>query len=721
MSGRKVCNEAGRRLIMRAREPDQQGHLDRDGVRIAYEVFGAGETTVVFVPMDPFVHSRAWKAQVPYLARTCRVVTVDPRGNGRSDRPSDPSAYGDLEYVADTFAVMDALGIGSAVLVGACSSAWWSLLCAALHPDRVQAVVAVAPWALDSLPRDPEKADAVARFEEVRSDDQGWAKLNRHYWRRDWPGYADFFFTEICHEPHSTKLIEDLVAYACESDGETQLAAADATWFPETPAEADRLLAGISCPVLVIHGTDDRCQPYARGERLAELTGGQVVGVEGAGHVPQGRDPVLVNLVLSEFLDQIEPRRRVPARRWTRAADRRRRALFLSSPIGLGHARRDLAVVREFRTLRRDVEVDWLTQEPVVGFLERAGERVHPASAALANETRHFEGCAGEHDLHAFQAIRDMDEVMVANFMVFHDTVAQEKYDLVIGDEAWDVDHFLHENPELKRTAFAWMTDFVGWVPMPDGGDREAFLTADYNAEMVEHVARYPRLRDRAIFVGDPEDVVGGSLGPGLPAIRDWTEEHFEFSGYITGIDGDPGADRYELRDRLGYRPEEKVCVVSVGGSGVGKHLLRRVIDAYPAAKERVPELRMVVVAGPRIHPGSLPARDGLEILGFVPDLHLHHAACDLGIVQGGLTTTMELTAANRPFLYFPLRHHFEQNIHVAHRLDRHGAGRRMDYGTADPDEIAAAVVEEIGREVKYLDVPTDGAARAAALLAALV
>jgi UDP-N-acetylglucosamine:LPS N-acetylglucosamine transferase len=129
----------------------------------------------------------------------------------------------------------------------------------------------------------------------------------------------------------------------------------------------------------------------------------------------------------------------------------------------------------------------------------------------------------------------------------------------------------------------------------------------------------------------------------------------------------------------------------------------------------------MVVVAGPRIHPGSLPARDGLEILGFVPDLHLHHAACDLGIVQGGLTTTMELTAANRPFLYFPLRHHFEQNIHVAHRLDRHGAGRRMDYGTADPDEIAAAVVEEIGREVKYLDVPTDGAARAAALLAALV
>src|SRR6185295_5105804 len=116
---------------------------------IGYEVFGEGDPTVVFVPIDPFVHSRAWKAQVPYLARTCRVVTVDPRGNGRSDRPTEPSAYDDLEYVADTLAVMDALGIDAAVLVGACSSAWWALLCAALHPERVQGVVAIASWALD--------------------------------------------------------------------------------------------------------------------------------------------------------------------------------------------------------------------------------------------------------------------------------------------------------------------------------------------------------------------------------------------------------------------------------------------------------------------------------------------------------------------------------------------------------------------------------------------
>ena len=129
-----------------------------------------------------------------------------------------------------------------------------------------------------------------------------------------------------------------------------------------------------------------------------------------------------------------------------------------------------------------------------------------------------------------------MDEILVTNFMVFHDLVEAEPYDLWIGDEAWELDYYLHENPELKRAAYCWLTDFVGWLPMPDGGEREAFLTADYNAEMVEHIARFPRLRDRAIFVGNPDDIVPDRLGPELPLIREWTEQHFDFAGYVTGL-----------------------------------------------------------------------------------------------------------------------------------------------------------------------------------------
>jgi UDP:flavonoid glycosyltransferase YjiC (YdhE family) len=85
------------------------------------------------------------------------------------------------------------------------------------------------------------------------------------------------------------------------------------------------------------------------------------------------------------------------------------------------------------------------------------------------------------------------------------------------------------------------------------------------------------------------------------------------------------------------------------------------------------------------------------------------------------LTTAMELTANRRPFLYFPLRRHFEQNLHVRHRLDRYGAGRAMDFETSTPQVIAAAIAEEIGRAVEYRPVEADGAARAAALIAELL
>jgi predicted glycosyltransferase len=395
--------------------------------------------------------------------------------------------------------------------------------------------------------------------------------------------------------------------------------------------------------------------------------------------------------------------------------------LYLSSPIGLGHARRDLAIADELRKLHPGLQVDWLAQHPVTELLARRGERIHPASAFLASESRHLEGECAEHDLHVFQAARRMDEILVSNFMVFSDLVDSEHYDLWVGDEAWDVDYFLHENPELKRAPYVWLTDFVGYLPMPDGGDQEAALTADYNLEMIEQVGRFPRLRDRAVFVGNPGDVVPDSFGAGLPPIRDWVEQHYQFAGYISGYDPPDAAGEAAIRAELGYQPDEKVCMVTVGGSGVGSDLLRRAVAAYPAAKQLVPALRMIVVAGPRIDPATLPAHDGLEVYGYVHDLYRHLAVCDVAVVQGGLTTTMELTSAQRPFIYVPLRHHFEQNFHVRHRLDRYGAGRCLDYQDTGPDSLAQAIAEEVGRQVSYRPVETGGAARAAACLAELI
>ncbi len=398
-----------------------------------------------------------------------------------------------------------------------------------------------------------------------------------------------------------------------------------------------------------------------------------------------------------------------------------KRALFVSSPIGLGHALRDVAIAKELRNLVPGLQIDWLAQHPVTTVLGAEGERIHPASAHLASESAHIESESAEHDLHCFQAYREMDEILVANFMVFHEVVTETDYDLWIADEGWDVDHFLHEHPELKRANYAWLTDFVGFLPMPDGGEHENELTADYNAEMVEHVADHPQVRDRAIFVGNPDDCVDALLGPGLPRVRDWTEQHYDFSGYVTGFDPATLDDRHQLRRELGYRSDERLCIVTVGGTGVGESLLRKVIAAYPEAKAAVPDLRMVVVAGPRIDPSSLPSHAGLEVRPYVHNLYRHLAACDLAIAQGGLTTSMELTANKRPFIYFPLEHHFEQSFHVPHRLARYGAGRRLDYPTATSGSIAAAIGEEIARAVDYRDVETDGARNAAKLLAELL
>ncbi len=700
---------------MRARQPDQQGYVARAGVRVYYETFGAGEPAVLLLPTWSIMHSRHWKAQIHALARYNRVITFDPRGNGLSDRPTEALAYADEEFVADALAVLDAVEVKQAIVVGFSAGCAYALALAGNHPERTIGAVFIG----NSLPLAPphaERAKWARRFDELVDTEEGWAKTNRHYWLRDYQGYVAFFMAQMFPEPHSTKQIEDTTGWGLETTPQVLIATIEAPALSEE--EIQGLASRVRCPVLVVHGSDDRQSPAQRAGALAKAVGGSLVILEGSGHAPHARDPVKINLLLREFIDSVgRPKRTV---RWRRGRSRTKRALYVSSPIGLGHARRDAAIATELRRLVPGLEIDWLAQHPVTELLKAHGERIHPASAQLASESRHIEAESGPHELHCFQAWRRMDEILVANFMVFHDVVSAEAYDVWIGDEAWELDYYLHENPDLKRAAYAWLTDFVGWLPMPEGGEAEARLTADYNAEMIEHIARYPRIRDRAIFIGDPDDIVPDRFGPDLPLIRDWTESHYDFSGYVTGFDPASFGTRGRLRAELGYAPNETICIVTVGGSGVGSHLLKRITEAFPTAKRKLANVRMIVVTGPRIDPSTIRAAADLEVREFVPDLHRHLAACDVALVQGGLTTTMELTAAGRPFIYFPLRLHFEQNFHVRHRLDRYRAGTCMDFETATPEVIAEAIVQIHGTAINYAPVETKGAARAAELIASL-
>ena len=191
-------------------------------------------------------------------------------------------------------------------------------------------------------------------------------------WRADFRGYLEFFFSRCYTEPHSTKQIEDCVRWGLETSGETLALTIDA---PDLDGDLHELLGRVRCPPLVTQGDEDAIVPPDRGPAFAEATGAELVEFEGVGHCPHSRHPVRFNLIVRDFAERVFARRQGP-RAWRRPLRRPKRALLISSPIGLGHAWRDVAIARELRVLVPELEIDWLAQDPVTRVLEACGERI---------------------------------------------------------------------------------------------------------------------------------------------------------------------------------------------------------------------------------------------------------------------------------------------------------------------------------------------------------
>lgn len=287
--------------MLRSIEANEEGFAERDGVRVHYQVFGEGEQAVLLLPTWSIVHSDFWRNQVPHLAASHTVIAFDGRGNGGSDRPAESLAYAECGFADDAIAVLDAIGIDKAAIVSASQGGSWGLVLAAEVPERIPAAVFIAPD-LPFGPGHPDQERANQLFDEKLEEHDGWLKWNRHYWRADWPGFLEFFFSNCFTEPDSRSEIDHFFEMGMETDPDTIIATIQAPGLDESTAE--RLAASIRIPTLVIHGDHDAITPLHRGKTLARLGGAEMVVLSGSGHEPQCRVPERVNGMLDEFLSR---------------------------------------------------------------------------------------------------------------------------------------------------------------------------------------------------------------------------------------------------------------------------------------------------------------------------------------------------------------------------------------------------------------------------------
>lgn len=285
----------------RARYPDRTGFVERDGLRSFYEVYGSGDPPILFVPTWSIVHARIWKFQIPWFAASHRVVTFDALGNGRSDRPLGPLAYAERGFARDIRLVMDATGLDRAVLVSLSLGAPRSLIVAAEHPDRVAGLVFIGP----AVPLGKRPQSRSYAFDDPLDTEEGWAKYNQHFWRRDYEQFLLFFFGEAFTERHSTKPIEDAVGWGLETDPETLIATDRGPGLSKV--ETLELAGRTRCPTLVIQGSADAITGPTRGTELsAAIPGARLELIEGGGHIQNARDPVRTNLLIRDFVRGLE-------------------------------------------------------------------------------------------------------------------------------------------------------------------------------------------------------------------------------------------------------------------------------------------------------------------------------------------------------------------------------------------------------------------------------
>ncbi len=670
-------------------------YAENEGVKIWYEIHGKGDSTLVMVPGFQIVHSDSFKrSYVPYLSRYMRVVTLDLRGSGQSDRLE--GTY-DLQNCAkDVHSVIEAAGLDRFAMAGMSYGVSICLKYNATHPGRASHLILLSG-----------SAKMVRSENYPHGMPEETLKGIIQLWREQPEGMLSSFIELACSEKYSLRHKELIRQWAHETIPEVW----EQGFSCSVLSDIESYLEDVELPTLICSGQADKIVFPSASEYLHQkISGSTLLAIPDSGHGFLRTWPVVSRNIL-QFLNS---KKMMP----TPPTDQKSapRVLWISSPIGLGHVKRDLAVAAEIRKKIPSVSIHWLSVNPVRSVLEGIGEQIHPLSNALLDESGHFESHGKAYSLNATEAYWEMDKLLNNNFMVFYDAVRENQYDLVIGDESWEVAEYLHYNPSLKTAPFVFITDFIGASNVSDDETKQAHVY-NVNGTWVEMREASPEATDLSIFVGEYDDIPEITLGEGLPDRRKWAKDYFEPSGYILSFDPAAFSDRQGIREDLGFLLEDKILIVAVGGTSVGRPLIEKCLDAQKSLQGKIPGLRTQVLCGPRIDPESFSRCENVEFKTYVSDPIKLYAACDLAIIQGGLSTAMELTALNRPFLYFPLKSHFEQQDFVPFRLNRYNAGVRMDFDATSPENLAGVIAENIGKSVNYHPVNTDGAKKAASMI----
>jgi len=398
------------------------------------------------------------------------------------------------------------------------------------------------------------------------------------------------------------------------------------------------------------------------------------------------------------------------------------KVLFVSGSVGLGHVQRDVRIARELMAMKGEFQMVWLAADPATRVLKEEGMTLLPECQDRDVGTSVIEsvadGSLGVNMTEILYRVRREDRYARA-VKVFDGIVKRERPDLVIADEAYELEgaHARGAGKEWPPLVFLW--DFVKVYP---GSWRWRDLrTARLVNKGWDQAFRKGKEKGWTdIFLGDPEDIPDERLGWGMLNARQGARKRYIFAGNPLQFDPAAYVDKEEVRQRLGYGTGGLV-ICSSGGTSVGEELLRLCLDAYPMMKEKASDLRMLVVKGPRMKADLGDAPEGVEVRDYVPRLFEHFAAADLAIVLGGGGSTLELAALRKPFLYFPLEGHSEQQRNVSEKLERHGLGVRCSFSRTTPQKLASLAMENMGKRPAVPTLSLDGCRNAAHIIADLL